>query len=76
METLSITLLRQARKEKELSLKEVSDLVNKHWSTISRYENGELEISVDMLEQLIKLYDTSVADVFINTEEDKENEDI
>ena len=63
MEILSNSLLRQARRNRHLTLKQVADAVGISNSTMWKYENGQLPLTVDRLFQLLKLYRCSITDV-------------
>ena len=63
MEILSNSLLRQARRNRRLTLKQVADSVGISDSTMWKYENGQLPLTVDLLFQLLKLYRCSITDV-------------
>ena len=63
MEILSNSLLRQARRNRRLTLKQVADSVGISDSTMWKYENGQLPLTVDRLFQLLKLYCCSITDV-------------
>ena len=65
METLSISLLRQARRNRHLTLKEVGKSIGLTESTLWRYENGKIPITIDRLFQLLKVYNCSVKDVIV-----------
>ncbi len=63
METLSISLLRQARRNRRLTLNQVANFIGVTESTMWKYENGKLPLTTQRLFQLIKLYDCSITDV-------------
>lgn len=63
MEILSNSLLRQARRNRRLTLKQVADSVGISDSTMWKYENGQLPLTVDRLFQLLKLYRYSITDI-------------
>jgi len=65
METLSISLLRQARRNRRLTLQKVADYLGISESTMWRYENGKIPIMADRLFQLLQLYGCSVTDVVV-----------
>lgn len=71
MATLSISLLRQARRNRRLTLQEVADSIGVTESTMWKYENQKLPLTVERLMELLKLYRCSVLDVFV--EEDEAN---
>ncbi len=51
--------LKEARKRKKLSQEEVAELLNIARSNISKYENGNLEPTLQTLKELCKLYEVS-----------------
>lgn len=51
--------LKEARKNKNLTLVNVGMQLNTTHATISRYENGKLEPNLDTLKALCKLYKVS-----------------
>ena len=63
MEILSNSLLRQARRNRRLTLKQVADSIGISDSTMWKYENGQLPLTVDRLFQLLKLYRCSITNV-------------
>ena len=65
METLSISLLRQARRKRRLTLQQVANFIGISESTLWRYENAKLPLTTDRLFQLLKLYGCSVTDVVV-----------
>ena len=65
METLSISLLRQARRKRRLTLQQVANFIGISESTLWRYENAKLPLTTDRLLQLLKLYGCSVTDVVV-----------
>ena len=53
-----ITLtLKEARKNKKLTLEEVAEKLNLTASTISKYENGTIIPKIDQINSLLKLYE-------------------
>ena len=66
METLSISLLRQARRKRRLTLQQVANFIGISESTLWRYENAKLPLTTDRLFQLLKLYGCSVTDVVVD----------
>ncbi|MBR4383594.1 MAG: helix-turn-helix transcriptional regulator, partial [Selenomonadaceae bacterium] len=62
MEILSNSLLRQARRNRRLTLKQVADSVGISDSTMWKYENGQLPLTVERLLQILNLYRCSIAD--------------
>lgn len=69
MEILSNSLLRQARRNRRLTLKQVADSVGISDSTMWKYENGQLPLTVDRLFQLLNLYRCSIVDVIVEVAE-------
>lgn len=69
MEILSISLLRQARRNRRLTLHQVADAVGISNSTMWKYENGQLPLNVDRLFQILNLYRCSIVDVIVEVEE-------
>lgn len=69
METLSLSLLRQARRNRRLTLHQVAVAVSISNSTMWKYENGQLPLTVDRLFQLLNLYRCSITDVIVEVAE-------
>lgn len=69
MQTLSISLLRQARRNRRLTLQQVADYLGITESTIWRYENSRLPLTTDRLFQLLQLYGCSVTDVVVEVQQ-------
>lgn len=69
MEILSNSLLRQARRNRRLTLKQVADSVGISDSTMWKYENGQLPLTVERLFQLLNLYRCSITDVIVEVAE-------
>ena len=69
MEILSNSLLQQARRNRRLTLKQVADSVGISDSTMWKYENGQLPLTVDRLFQLLNLYRCSIVDVIVEVAE-------
>ncbi len=65
MAKLSISLLRQARRNRRLTLQEVADSIGITESTMWKYENGKLPLTVGRLMELLKLYRCPVTDVLV-----------
>ena len=65
METLSISLLRQARRKRRLTLQQVANFIGISESTLWRYENGKIPLNTDRLFQLLRLYECSIAGVVV-----------
>ena len=51
--------VRKARKEKGYNQTELANALGKSLRTIQKYENGEIEISISMLNELAKVLDTT-----------------
>ncbi len=51
--------VRKARKEKGYNQTELANVLGKSLRTIQKYENGEIEISISMLNELAKALDTT-----------------
>lgn len=69
METLCLSLLRQARRNRRLTLHQVADSVGISDSTMWKYENGQLPLTVERLLQILNLYRCSIADVIVEVAE-------
>ena len=65
METLSISLLRQARRNRRLTLQQVANFIGISESTLWRYENGKIPLTIDRLFQLLRLYRCFITDVVV-----------
>lgn len=61
--------LRDARKLKKLTLKEVSELIGITEGALRHWETGERQIKVFWLQKLATIYDTSVSDLLDNPNE-------
>lgn len=70
METLSISLLKQARRNSHLTLQQVANFIGVSESTLWRYENGKIVLTIDKLLQLIRLYDCSITDVIVEVSDE------
>ena len=70
METLSISLLRRARRNSHLTLQQVANFIGVSESTLWRYENGKIPLTIDRLFQLIRLYDCSITDVIVEVSDE------
>lgn len=68
MQTLSLSLLRQARRNCHLTLCNVAAIIGVTESTMWKYENGKLPLTSDRLFQLINLYRCSITDVTVRVE--------
>ena len=68
MENLSISLLRQARRNRHLTLQQVADRIGITESTMWKYENSRLPLTTDRLFQLLRLYDCSITDVVVEVQ--------
>ena len=60
--------LKQARIKAKLSQEQVSLELNISQSNISKYENGDLEPSIETIKKLMKLYQINSAYLFEDTE--------
>lgn len=69
MEILSFSLLRHARRNRRLTLHQVADSVGISDSTMWKYENGQLPLTVERLFQLLNLYRCSIVDVIVEVAE-------
>ena len=57
--------IRDLREDNDLTQRQIATLLNVSQSTYSRYENGELDIPIQMLIKLANHYDTSI-DYLVN----------
>ena len=57
--------IRDLREDNDLTQHQIATLLNISQSTYSRYENGELDIYIQMLIKLANYYDTSI-DYLVN----------
>lgn len=57
--------IRDLREDNDLTQHQIATLLNISQSTYSRYENGELDIPIQMLIKLANYYDTSI-DYLVN----------
>lgn len=64
MERLNLTLLKQARRSRGLSIDKVSSLIGKNRTMLWRYETGKSDIPVKVLLKILNTYKLSVMDVF------------
>ena len=69
MESLNMSWLRQARRNRRLTLAEAAKSIGKDRTTMWRYENSETPMTVDTLLYLLELYGVSVVDVIEKVEE-------
>ena len=53
--------LKKLRRQKNLTQKQVGDIIGCDGSTVSRYENGNLELTPDLLGKFADLYGVSVS---------------
>ena len=67
MEKLNLHWLREARRKKKLRLETVAERIGKDRSTLWRYEAGEIPLTVDVLFQLLSIYNVSIIDVVMVT---------
>ncbi|WP_041258200.1 helix-turn-helix domain-containing protein [Fibrella aestuarina] len=61
-------LIRSAREKRQLTLKELADLVNSSESVMSRYENGKVNASLNMLQKIAEVLGADL-DVHIDLKE-------
>ena len=54
------------RKRKKLTLEEASQLIGIDVGTLSRYENGKVAISLEMIDKILKVYDEEPNNFFNN----------
>ena len=64
LERLNLTLLKQARRSRGLSIDKVSSLIGKNRTMLWRYETGKSDIPVKVLLKILSTYKLSVMDVF------------
>ena len=64
LERLNLTLLKQARRCRGLSIDKVSSLIGKNRTMLWRYETGKSDIPVKVLLKILSTYKLSVMDVF------------
>lgn len=57
--------IRDLREDNDLTQNQIATLLNISQSTYSRYENGELDIPIQMLIKLANYYNTSI-DYLVN----------
>lgn len=69
METLSISLLRQARRNRRLTLQQVAKQIGVTDSTMWKYENGKIPLTTEQLFQLLNFYGCSVENVVVGVSE-------
>lgn len=62
--------LKEARKNKKLSQEKVAEILNIARSNISKYENGNLEPTMQTLKEFCKLYEVS-ADYLLELNDDE-----
>lgn len=67
--------LKKARKATGLSQEKVAEILNISQSNISKYENGDLEPSLDTIYKLIDLYDINANFLFNKNELNESRED-
>lgn len=63
MEALNLSWLRRARLRKGMTLVQVAKKIGRDRSMLWRYENGESQITVKLLLQLLSVYGVSIGDV-------------
>lgn len=52
--------IRELREDKDLTQKQLAEILNCTQQTYSRYETGEILIDINQLTKLAKFYDTSI----------------
>lgn len=65
MAVLNGRWLRKARRAKKLTLGQVAKIIGKNRSTIWRYENQQVAVSVNVLLELAELYDVKVEELIM-----------
>ena len=63
--------LKDLREDKDLTQKQVAEILSCSQTTYSRYETGELNIPVEVLKKLALYFDTSVDYIIGLTNENK-----
>ncbi|MBQ4213165.1 MAG: helix-turn-helix transcriptional regulator [Selenomonas sp.] len=66
MESINLNWLRQARRKRHLTVDHVAEMVGKDRTTLWRYENGSIPLTVDMLFRLLDIYQLSILDLLVN----------
>ena len=64
--------IRAARKQKGINQTELANLLGKSLRTIQKYESGEIEVSIAMINELAKALDTT-STFLIGYEHDEKN---
>ena len=64
--------IRAARKQKGINQTELANLLGKSLRTIQKYESGEIEVSIAMINELAKVLDTT-STFLIGYEHDEKN---
>ena len=70
METLNVSLLRQARRNRHLTLQQVANFIGMSESTLWQYENHKIAITADTLFKLLNLYSCSITDVIVEVSDE------
>lgn len=65
LENISLSLLRQARRNQRFTLRQVANLLGISQSSMWKYENGKVDLSVERLFQLLHIYDCSITDILV-----------
>ena len=73
-EAISLSLLRQARRNRRLTLQQVAEEIGVTEGTMWKYENNKLPLTVSCLMALLNIYRCSIVDVIVK--EDDSNEDL
>ena len=59
--------LRAKRQAKHITLNEIAEKINKSVATVSKYEKGEIYISIDVLTEICKILNIDIASLLPNT---------
>ena len=65
LENISLSLLRQARRNQRFTLRQVANLLGISPSSMWKTENGKVALSVERLFQLLHIYDCSITDILV-----------
>lgn len=61
--------IRDLREDRDLTQKEIADILHIKQNTYSQYENGHRQIPIESLIKLARLYDTSIDYILGETDE-------
>lgn len=61
--------IRDLREDRDLTQKEIADILHIKQNTYSQYENGHRQIPIESLIKLARLYDTSIDYLLGETDE-------